>query len=360
MKALTSEDDGKTGAAGRAAGPTIYEVASRAGVSIATVSRVLRGTSPVTAETRQRVQRAVEELRFTPSRLGRSLAEGRHVANGIVFPDLAGPYFAEVLMGYEEVAAEVGRSVLVLTTHGRAATRERVLDLASRVDGMVMVARTVADDVVAELDSRRVPLVLVARPAPPDARRVDVIRTDNQAGAAALTTHLLADGHRRFAFLGAPDESPDVAERWHGMVARLQAADVEPPAAPVPCGFEEAAGFAATRQLLAAPRGGDLPDVLVCANDEIALGAVLAAEQLGRRVPEDIAITGWDDIMAARYARPGLTTVRQPMRELGVRAARRLHERVEGDLADARSDLLPTALVVRQSCGRHDGRTQQP
>ncbi len=119
-------------------------MASAANVSIATVSRVLRGHETVTDSTREKVQRAVEELRFTPSRLGRSLAERRHAANGIVFPDLSGPYYAEVVLGYEAVASDLERSVVILSTHGRAAQRERVLDLAGRVDGMVLMGRTVA------------------------------------------------------------------------------------------------------------------------------------------------------------------------------------------------------------------------
>ncbi len=340
---------------GRAGGPTIYQVAERAGVSIATVSRVLRGTTPVAAHTRERVLAAVEELRFTPSRLGRSLAEGRHVANGIVFPDLSGPYFAEVLMGYEEVAAAMGRSVLILTTHGRAAARAQVLDLASRVDGMVVAVRTVDDGVVAELSARGLPLVLLARPAPQTPGPVDVIRTDNRAGAEALVAHLLTHDRRRFAFLGGPERSPDVAERWDGLVAGLRAAGVRPPAEPVRCALDERAGYAAARRLLLdrGAAGGPAPEVLVCANDEIALGAVLAAEELGVAIPADLAVTGWDDIMAARYARPALTTVRQPMRELGSRAARRLHERVAGDRGDPHHDVLPTELVVRGSCGVH-------
>jgi DNA-binding LacI/PurR family transcriptional regulator len=132
----------------RSAEPTIYEVAGRARVSIATVSRVLRGTARVAEPTRARVLEAIEQLQYTPSRLGRSLAERRHAANGIVFPDLSGPYFAEVVLGYEEVATELGRSVLILSTHGRRAARDLVIDLAGRVDGLVVLGDTVDDAVL--------------------------------------------------------------------------------------------------------------------------------------------------------------------------------------------------------------------
>src|SRR5262245_52020022 len=135
-------------AVARAKAATIYEVAQRAGVSTATVSRALRGSDLVTEETRARVLAAAAELRFTPNRSGRSLAEGRHAANGIVFPDLVGPYYAEVVLGYEETAAGFGSSVLILTANGRVDAAEAVRELAGRVDGLAFISHTVGDDVV--------------------------------------------------------------------------------------------------------------------------------------------------------------------------------------------------------------------
>ncbi|HEX7188217.1 MAG TPA: LacI family DNA-binding transcriptional regulator [Actinomycetes bacterium] len=327
--------------------PTIYQVAQQAGVSIATVSRVLRGTARVAPDTRERVQAAVDDLRFTPSRSARSLAEGQHAAAGIVFPDLSGPYFAEVVLGYEEVAAEQGRSVLILSTHGREAAREMVLDLAARVDGLVVLGRTVGDDVLADLAHRGLPLVLMARDAIPGA---DSVTTENEVSASALTHHLVSDhGYDSLAFLGDAATSTDASARWQGFRQALHNAGVPAPPAPTPCAFDEDGGRVAAARLLRAAR----PRALMCANDEIALGAITAAEELGLRVPADLAVTGWDDVMAARHARPGLTTVRQPMRELGAWAARRLHDRLAGDASGPRHEVLPTQLVRRASCGHH-------
>jgi LacI family transcriptional regulator len=326
--------------------PTIYDVAQRAGVSIATVSRVFRNTAPVATATRSKVLDAVAELGFTPSRAGRSLAEGRHAANGIVFPDLSGPYYAEVLLGYEEAAGELGRSVLILSTHGRQAAADMVIELAGRVDGLVILGRTVDDEVVAKLAATRLPTVLLARPAIGDIARIAV---DNTNAAGELARHLLEHGHERLALIGDPAASPDVAERWDGILAAVPARVRDGLIGPVRCGFDERSGQEAARDLLQAePR----PDVLVCANDELALGSILAAEGLGLRVPADIAITGWDDVMAARFARPALTTVRQPMRELGAHAARALHALIGHE--PATSQILPTQLVIRASCGRHE------
>jgi LacI family transcriptional regulator len=339
MKALTPPEGSS---------PTIYQVAQLAGVSIATVSRALRGSELVAPATRERIEQAARELHFMPSRSARSLAEGRQAANGIVFPDLSGPYYAEVVLGYEEAAAELGRSVLILATHRRANADELVRDLASRVDGMVIMGRTVSDDVAREIAASGVPVVLLARPA---VDNLDAIGAENTRPAHDLTNHLLQHGHRRFAFLGDPASSPDVERRWLGLREALAWAGRAAPQAPVRCALDEDAGHAAARTVLG--RGRAKPDVLVCANDEIALGAMAAVEELGVVVPGDLAITGWDDIMAARHVRPALTTLRQPMRELGAMAARTLDLRLTDPGAPATRALLPTKLVVRASCGAH-------
>lgn len=326
---------------------TIYEVAKRAGVSTATVSRTLRGTAPVANETRERVLAAVDELRFTPSRLARSLSEGSHAANGIVFPDLSGPYFAEVILAYEEAAAELGRSVLILSTNGREAPAAMFADLASRVDGLVVLGRTVSDGVLLQLADKGIPLVVMARESLVWA---DSVNAENDTSARELTSHLVVDhGYRSLEFLGDVAGSCDVLERWRGFHRALTDHAIAGPAEAVTCALSEEGGRVAALQLLAERP----PRALVCANDEIALGATLAAEELGLRIPEDLAITGWDDVMAARHSRPGLTTVRQPMRALGGWAARRLHERLSGDTSEPRHEVLPTQLVRRASCGPH-------
>jgi LacI family transcriptional regulator len=329
--------------ASKADGVTIRDVAAHAGVSIATVSRAMRGTASVAPETRRRVLATVNELRFTPSSLGRSLAEGRHAANGIVFPDLSGPYYAEVILGYEEAAGELGQSVLILSTHGRSDAPETVLELAGRVDGLVVLGRTVSDEVVTEIVARGTPVVLLARPG---TEGVDSIQAENTRSAMMLTRHVIAHGTRRMVFLGDADYSPDAFERWTGMRNELSRAGLEFEE-PTPAGLSEEAGRQAASNLVAA----GIPDAVVCANDELALGLIGGLTALGIEVPGEVAVTGWDDVMAARYC--GLTTVRQPMRELGARAARVLGRRIRGDDGPASHEVLATRLVVRQSCGRH-------
>lgn len=321
--------------------PTIRDVAKQAGVSIATVSRVMRHHTNVSPATRERVNAAVTELHFTPSSLGRSLAERRHAANGIVFPDLSGPYYAEVVLGYEAVAADLGRSVLILSTHGRAAAPAMVEEMAGRCDGLVIMGRTVPDEVVERL-GRRIPVVLLARPAIGD---VDSVQADNTESAKALIEHVIASGARRIVLVGDPDLSPDVAERWVG----FEKVALSHPGVRFeqrhPDLFGELAGTEVAREAMA--RG--LPDAFVCANDELALGVLSELRSNNIDVPGQVQVTGWDDIMAARYA--GLTTVRQPMRDLGGTAARLLDEIITGSRIKPRHEVLPTELVVRASTG---------
>ena len=320
--------------------PTIRDVARHAGVSIATVSRVMRDSHSVRPITRERVLAAAEELEYTPSQLGRQLAERRHAANGIVFPDLSGPYYAEVVLGYEAVAAELRRSVLILSTHGRDDAEAAVRAMAGRCDGLVILGRTVSDSAVEALAARGSQLVLVARPP---IGSIDSVNAENHTSAVALARHLVEEGARRIRFVGDPESSPDVTERWQGIRdgvagsgATVELVTVE--------GLDETSGAAVAAAALAAD---DLPDAFACANDELALGLLGHLRAAGVDVPGTVKVTGWDDVMAARYA--GLTTVRQPMRELGATAARLLDELIVGDRLQPRHELLPTELVIRTS-----------
>ena len=325
---------------------TIRDVARHAGVSIATVSRVMRDSTDVRPDTKERVLASATALEYTPSQLGRQLAERRHAANGIVFPDLSGPYYAEVVLGYEAVAAELRRSVLILSTHGRVDPESAVREMAGRCDGLVILGRTVSDAAVEQLAARGTRVVLVARP-PIDG--VDSVNANNHHSAVALAAHLLVGGARRIAFVGDPDASPDVAERLSGLRegvstsstgvgsgVELTVIDVDE--------LDETAGAAVAA---AALESGDLPDVFACANDELALGLLGHLRAAGVDVPGAVKVTGWDDVMAARYA--GLTTVRQPMRQLGGTAARLLDELIVGGRTEPRHELLSTELVVRTS-----------
>jgi len=322
---------------------TIYSVAQLAGVSIATVSRVLQGTRATSPQTRANVLRAVEELAYVPLQAARSLAVHRHEAHGIIVPDLIGPYYSELLMGYESAAAELGQSVVIVVAHpSEEATR--AIRLSSRVDGIVVANSAISDDAARSL-AQRTPVVLLARPA---VDGCDAVSAENLQSARALTEHLLGHGRRRLSFVGDPDGSPDVQQRYLGFMEAVSMLDTSAVGPIVKVGFRERSGADVASQVMGHARR---PDALVCANDELALATMKALQYSGIRIPDDIAIVGWDDVMTARYVSPGLTTVRQPLYELGRAAATRLHERIAGAPTAPEPLILPTELVLRTSCG---------
>ncbi len=323
---------------------TIYSVADAAGVSIATVSRVLQGTTVVSEGTRQKVLAAVDDLNYMPVGAARSLAVRHHEALGLVLPELSGPYYSELLMGFEAKAAELGLSVVVALSGGKSDPSLLMRRLAARVDGLVVMGAVVPPEMLVRTGVRK-PLIVVAGVATPG---LESIGAENVESAEELTGHLIGHGRGRLLFVGDPDIAPDVSDRYRGFVRAHESAGL-PAAEPVRIPFRENEGQALADRIL----DGELDaDALVCANDELAISIMDRLQRAGRRVPDDIAVVGWDDVMTARYVRPGLTTVRQPVHELGRLAAERLHERVagKGD-AEPGHRLLPTSVVVRGSCG---------
>lgn len=328
----------------RSAGATIYSVADHAGVSIATVSRVLQGATVVAEATRQKVLTAVEELGYVPTGAARSLAVRHHEAHGLVLPELSGPYYAELLMGFEARAAELAQSVVLVLTNSRTDMAAAVRQLATRVDAIaVFGSAAIPADLVRLLRAKK-PVVVIAG-EPQDG--IEAVAAENLESARELAGHVLDHGRRRALFVGDPDSGPDIRNRYAGYLAAHRDRGLKA-AEPVLARLSEADGTAFAGRLLA---GEHEADALMCANDELALSIMTTLQDAGRDVPGDIAIVGWDDVMTARYVRPGLTTVRQPVHELGALAADRLHELVGGESPRTYAQMLPTRLVVRTSCG---------
>lgn len=327
---------------------TIYTVADRAGVSIATVSRVLRGTAPTSPTTRRKVLQAVQELEYIPLRAARRVEVPRHQTHGLVLPGLTGPYYSELLTGFEAAAARYGQSVVIQLAGPTVDLEGAVRRLLHRVDGLVLANDTVSDAFVRNA-CRGTPTVLLARNP---VHGCDTVLVENVRAAEELTDHLLRHGRRRLVFVGDPADSHDVTERYAGFRAALARAKAVEASPPILVPLVEGSGPDAVAALGgAAPLNGPPVDALVCANDELAVAVMSVLARRGVRVPDDLAVVGFDDIMTSRFMAPGLTTVVQPTRSLGHWAAIRLHERIEGRRHDVHPQVLPTRLVVRGSCG---------
>jgi LacI family transcriptional regulator len=342
---------------------TIYEVAKRSGVSTATVSRVMADGKGFSAATRDRVLATAEELGWVPNGPARGLASRRAGIVGLLFPDLGHSgdaeeesplYVDQVIRGAERAATAVGDAVLIAATQSLSG-RQLAFSVASKVDGLVVMARSLSDEDIAAL-SRSVPVVVLAQQF--IGHEYDFVGTENRGGCRGVTAHLIdVHGCTDLAFLAGPAESPDSDERFGGFCEALRLAGLRVPDAPAERdAFTESGGVQAVRRMLA---GGRRPQAIVCGNDEMAIGALAALRAARIRVPGDIAITGFDDIAAARHGRPAMTTVRQPMRELGEQSVRMLLGRIADPAAPRQSLLLPTELVIRRSCGCH-GRPPAP
>ncbi|MGP5007461.1 LacI family DNA-binding transcriptional regulator [Brachybacterium tyrofermentans] len=338
--------------------PTIYQVAEHAGVSIATVSRAFSDPSKVAPRTLDAVLEAARDLRYVPAAAARALAVRRSKALGVVLPHIDGPYYAELLVGFEVAASELGLSVVLALLNPQEPRHLSVLDLLGRVDGVAFMARSGAqDDTVRQVADVR-PTVSVARG---QVEGVDAFYAENRTAARQLTEHLIEHGRRRIGFVGRLEEGSDIGQRHVGYLEALEDAGLTPAECfavdPV-----EASGVEIAEKLLAVEREGTEAgttsgvtgiaglDALVCGNDELAMAIIARLTSAGVDVPGRLAVTGWDDTVTARYLTPGLTTVRQEVAELGALAAQRLAALIDGDSPQS-PVTVDSNVVIRQSCG---------
>jgi LacI family transcriptional regulator, galactose operon repressor len=328
---------------------TIRDVARAASVSVATVSRVLNGKEPVREDTRRRIRAVVERLHYFPHGAARSLITRRTNTLGVLLPDVYGEFFSEVIRGIDSCARQRGYHLLVSGSHSDGTEIEAVLRAArGRVDGWIVMSPELDTRVLKRNLTDGLPAVLLNGVANGDP--FDSIRVDNYGGARAMVRHLISLGHRRIAHLAGPVGNRDASERLRGYRDSMRTVSSRPSRELEMAGdFREEAGLAAGRLLLA---WKNPPTAVFAANDAMAIG-LLSSLQEGRvRVPEDLAVAGFDDIPIARFATPPLSTVRVPIAELGAQATGLLLKALTGPPARVRRhETLPTTLVLRASCG---------
>lgn len=327
---------------------SIRDVAARAGVSVATVSRVLSSTSdyPVRPETRQGVLKAAARIGYRPNDLARALIQGRTGTVGVLIPDISNPYYAEVVRGVEEVISANGRRVVLCNTNRDVEKASRYVDtlLKARVDGIVIVGggSTRLASFLRPLAVYGTRVVVIGRHNLP----FPSIQVDNVEAARQATEYLLSLGHTAVGFITGPADSYTVQDRLAGYKAALQAHGLSVRRRlVVEADFEEAGGYAGAKKLLTARHR---PTAVLAANDRSALGVLAALTDSGITVPGELSVMGFDDIPLASFVRPALTTVSIPSSRLGREAALLLGLDEAASATESRE--LTTRLVARDSC----------
>jgi DNA-binding LacI/PurR family transcriptional regulator len=331
--------------------PTLEQVAALAGVSRATVSRVVNGSPKVSPALRAQVERAVAKLGYVPNRAARSLVTRRADSVALVVSEphtrfLSEPFFAGMVRGVSAALAETGIQLLLLVAHdlpdrGRL---ERYV-AGGHVDGVLLASLHNDDPLPGVLERAGVPAVLVGRPA--GTGPASYVDADNRGGARQAVDHLARQGRRRIATITGPQDMGVGQDRLDGYRDGLRAAGLAGGDDLVEAGdFTEEGGAAAMGRLLERP--GRPVDAVFAASDLMAAGALWTLRVAGRRVPDDVAVVGFEDSAVARYTQPPLTTVRQPIEEMGRQATRLLLAKVAGEAAGMHL-ILDVELVVRAS-----------
>ena len=357
-----SEDDGwKKGASHKirlARGPpqvvkhTLEDIGRLAGVSRSTVSRVVNDQDSVSPEVRQRVQSVIAQTGFIPNVAARSLASNRSGVIGLVIPSrvhalFQDPYFGRLIQGISAASNDAGQTLslfLFQTESEEERLYPRVVS-SGLVDGVILTASRMGDPLMESLMDSTMPFVVIGRPDVPD--RVSYVDADNVDGARQAARHLCGLGHTRIGYVGAPLSTSAGVDRLEGFREGLAACGAElDPDLRADGLFSEQSGYEAMHKIYK-----NRPEAVFVASDTMAMGVLRALRELGASVPQDICLVSFDGLPSAETSTPALTTVSQPITQTGVRAVELLLGLVRGDLAGPVAEVMPTKLMVRDSCG---------
>lgn len=331
---------------------TISDVAVHAGVSVMTVSRYFNDPSKLAAATFERVKRAVDELGYVPNATARSLIRGRSDTIALVVADIRHPFFIAIARGVEDVAQAAKYVLFLGNSHETLARERQYLEtvISRRVDGVILAPAHGKRHNLEVLRQRGVPTVLIDRRLPD--YDLDVVRGDTFTGGRILTEHLVTEGYRDIAFVGGTPGVSSLVDRLGGYERAMAQAGLTPRS--LLGRYDQASGEKLVGQMVATARRGEasLPDALIAANSMVALGVLLALRRHAIRVPEDMAVAGFDDFDIASQLDPFLTVVRQPAYDIGREAMQLLLRRFEQADRPTEERVLPVELVVRRSTRR--------
>lgn len=326
---------------------TIYEVSELAGVSLATVSRVMNGSSNVSDKTRKKVEEAMEKLGYRPNAIARSLASSRTNSIGVLVPELKGPFFGHLMAGAEEVLRKANKHVIFTAGHSEEASEKDGIEflLSRNCDAIILHVEAVTDEYLQELAKGDVPIVLVNRFV--DGLGEQCIHLDNKIGGYLAAKSIIDKGHRNIAYISGPVKKEDSNERLFGHKAALEEAGIEFDEDLLYIGgFLQDSGSQGLTELLHKNKPFT---ALICGNDEMASGAMAMARKLNMELPKDLSIIGFDNIIYASYLYPTLTTINYPVLQMAQMAAQLVLERVYQIKGDEIKFQFTPKLVERNS-----------
>jgi LacI family transcriptional regulator len=333
---------------------TIYQVSELAGVSLATVSRVMNNNARVSDATRAKVLAAMDQLGYRPNSIAQSLASSRSNSIGILVSELHGPFYGEMLSGIENECRAAGKHVIIAAGHSEEASEKDGIEflISRNCDALILHVEAVSDQYLIKLASGNLPIVLINRFIP--ALADNCISLNNELGGYLATKQLLQQGHTQLAYIAGPMWKSDAKDRFAGHLRAMAEHKLDFNRTLFAEGdFRDSSGSSCMQQLLAT----GLPfTALVCANDEMAAGAMEVAREQGLRVPQDLSIVGFDNLILARYIFPKLTTVDYPIGEMGRMAARWVLKHIYQQQALQLENVFEPVLVSRESVSTVSGQ----
>ncbi|EXX86708.1 LacI family transcriptional regulator [Paenibacillus darwinianus] len=323
---------------------TIKDIARMAGVSISTVSYALNNDTKISKKTKEKILDAARQLNYQKNGIASDLKRSSTRTIALIVTDLAGPYYAELVKGIQEVTLSKGYDLLACSSVGGETSTAVKFLTEKRVDGAIVLAHNISEEILIKSARKKFPIILLDRKA--DSEHIVSIEVDNEAGSYLGAELLITQGHRDIAYISGMTVSELHYMRIHGYERALQKHGLEGRNRLHQFGlFNRENGFSMTKMLIAQ---GNLPSAVMYANDEMAIGGINAFKEHGIKVPADVSVIGFDDIELAKYVQPALTTIMQPKYERGALAAHLIFEMLEGHSTEPYYK-LPTQLVLRDS-----------